>query len=322
MERMTSVIIDTDCGVDDAIALVAALSSVNTEVVAITCVSGNASLKNVVKNVSKVLKVCGREEVPFYAGCETPFARENVFANDYHGRDGLGECPAEFKEGPGPKPGIHAAQALIDISKERVGEIVLVLLGPCTNLAVAHHIDPRVTSFFKEIVCMGGNIEGKGNVTPGAEFNFASDPEAAHVLVQQSKCPVLLVPWETITKNWIPWELYKAITSCKSSKSEFLKSICSFTEKYYTHEQIGHDGYELGDFFAVLAAIQPESVTKRISRRLAVELRGEHTSGQVVQAWYHDMLPNVTKLTGIALEFDKAIVEQTLRSMVGIEGDH
>ena len=78
---MTSLIIDTDCGVDDAVALIAALSDKSAEVVAITCVAGNASLQNVVVNVSKVLKVCGREEIPIYAGCEAPLARENVFAN-------------------------------------------------------------------------------------------------------------------------------------------------------------------------------------------------------------------------------------------------
>ncbi|XP_003742342.2 uncharacterized protein LOC100907984 [Galendromus occidentalis] len=314
---MKNLIIDTDCGVDDAIALIAALSSGNANVVAITCVSGNASLRDVLVNVSKVLKTCGREGVPFYAGCEGPLARENVFANNYHGTDGLGECPSEFEKGPEAQPGIHAAEALIKTSKDRVGEIVLVMLGPCTNLAVAHHIDPRVTTYFKEIICMGGNIEGKGNVTPGAEFNFASDPEAAHVLVQQSKCPVLLVPWETITKNWIPWNLYERMINGTTPKSKFLKAICAFTEKYYRDENVGHDGYELGDFLAVLAAIRPDSVTKKISRRLAVELRGEHTSGQVVQAWYNDMLPAVTKSTAVALEFDPRIVEETLRSMVG-----
>lgn len=313
---LPKLIIDTDCGVDDAIALLAALNPRNADVVAVTCVAGNTSLENVCKNVSKVLAVCGRDDIPFYAGCDRPLARENIFGDHYHGSDGLGDCPEEYKAVNTPVSGVHAAQAMVDITKTRLGQIDLVLLGPCTNLAVAHHMDPQVTSYFRKIYLLGGNIEGRGNVTPGAEFNFACDPEAAHIVIQQSICPVVVVPWEIVTRTWIPWESYKQITSLPFKKSRFLKAICSFTEKYYQAEDVGHKGYELGDFLAVLAVCRPSSVLKKSELRVAVELRGEHTAGQLVQAWYKDMLPNVKKLTTVVTEMDIIIAEQILRDMM------
>ncbi|XP_022669246.1 uncharacterized protein C1683.06c-like [Varroa destructor] len=310
-------IIDTDCGIDDALALMAALSAREVDVVAITCVSGNTTLKNVVSNVSKVLRVCKREEVPFYAGCDAPLSRENIFGSEFHGKDGLGHCPKEFPEGAQAQKGMHASRALVEMAKNRKGELTLVMIGPCTNLAVAYHIDPNVMAYFKKIVVMGGNVQGRGNVIPGAEFNFASDPEAAHILVEHSQCPVVLVPWETVTTNWISWEFYTELIGGSTAKSRFLQAICKYTEQYYQCKYtVGHHGYELGDFLAVLVAIRPDCVTRSLKRRIAVELKGEHTLGQVVQAWTKSMLPKVTKHTEIVLEFDMTIVRENLTAMV------
>lgn len=308
---MLTVIIDTDCGVDDALALTAALSSEAVEVAAITCVAGNTTLDNVTLNVSKVLHVCHRDEVPFYRGCERALCRVTNFPTDYFGEDGLGNCPAEFVTGPEPQKG-HAADAIVEICKKRPGEITLVLIGPGSNLALAQRLDPDVTSYLKQIICIGGNLKGVGNITAGAEFNFAWDPESASIVLQESKCPVVLIPLEAITGNRIPWSLYKEFTSEPSLKSRFLGAICKFTEKYYKE----NEGFMLGDFLAVLAALSPQAVTGKTELRLAVELKGEYTSGQVVQGWDDSILPDVKKVTTVVNEFDPELVKSYVLSMV------
>jgi purine nucleosidase len=260
-------------------------------------------------NVSKVLKVCEREEVPFYRGCETGISRDNNFPKDYFGDDGLGNCPPEFGTGPSPKEG-HAAEALVALAKEHMRQITLVLIGPCSNFAKAQILDPQVGLYFKEIICMGGNLRGVGNITAGSEFNFACDPEAASAVLK-AECPVTLVPWETITENRIPWALYKTLTGRSEIKSRFLKAICAFTERHYK----AGEGFMLGDFLAVLTAIKPQAVDDKKELRLAVELRGEYTYGQLVQGWSDDILPDVQKRTTVVTDFDSDIIESTLLGM-------
>ncbi|RWS18217.1 pyrimidine-specific ribonucleoside hydrolase RihB-like protein, partial [Leptotrombidium deliense] len=119
----------------------------------------------------------------------------------------------------------NAVQTLNDLVRMYPKRITILCLAPLTNLAVAHLIDKQFFEFVKELYILGGNIDALGNVTPAAEFNFCFDPEAAHITLKNSQCPVTIIPWEICFYQSLPWDRYEAMISLKGDKASFFKRI-------------------------------------------------------------------------------------------------
>ena len=189
------VIIDTDPGVDDALALLFALSSPELEVEAITVVAGNVRLQLALENALRMVQISGRTDIPVSAGAREPLERSLVTATS-HGPNGLGgvEFPVPTIK-PADKPATEVIRTIVSSSP---GEVSIISLGPLTNVASVLRNSPEVAKQIKEIVLMGGSLSG-GNMTPAAEFNMYVDPEAASI-VFRSGVPVTMVGLDVTRK--------------------------------------------------------------------------------------------------------------------------
>jgi purine nucleosidase len=183
-------LIDTDTASDDAVALIMALRAPQVEVVAISTVAGNVAVQQAARNALYTAELCG-SNVPVFIGAEKPLARAHVSADWFHGRDGLGDhgYPPPHRS-PEKSP---AVEAIIDAIEAHPG-LVLVTLGPLTNVALALQNSPGIASKVSRCVIMGGAPCCEGNVTPAAEYNIWCDPEAARIVVR-SGLPIELVGW-------------------------------------------------------------------------------------------------------------------------------
>ncbi|MER8608484.1 nucleoside hydrolase, partial [Mesorhizobium sp. M1233] len=171
MPQSRRIIIDTDPGQDDAVAILLALGSAELEIVGITAVAGNVPLKLTEKNARKICELAGRPDVKVYAGAIRPLARELVTAEEVHGKTGL-----NGPQLPEPKMKLqeeYAVDFIVEtLMREESGTITLCALGPLTNIALALIREPKIAPRIKEIVLMGGGFFEGGNVTPTAEFNI------------------------------------------------------------------------------------------------------------------------------------------------------
>lgn len=188
-----SVIIDTDCGVDDALALILALKSPELDVKAITTVAGNVHLDKVIPNVFKVLNALNLQSPPPVAkGEDRPIKKEPIIADSVHGEDGLGDFISIFSGAV--EKNTPAWKVICNLACQYPKQITLITIGPLTNLALAIQNDPDSVLFLKEIVAMGGVFFDIGNVNPDAEFNVAADPDAAHEVVKFCRNSCLKTP--------------------------------------------------------------------------------------------------------------------------------
>src|SRR4051812_13675390 len=186
-------LIDTDTASDDAVALIMALKHPDVLVAAITVVSGNVPLPQAVANALYTVERCGKAQaVPVFPGCERPLLRERFHAEWFHGTDGMGDM--NYPRAQCPPQRAHAVDALIETIRDNPG-IVLVTLGPLTNVALAVSREPGIVKNVSRCVVMGGNPCCEGNVTPAAEYNIWCDPEAARI-VFRSGLPIELVGWQ------------------------------------------------------------------------------------------------------------------------------
>ncbi len=192
---MKKILIDTDCGIDDAVAIMIALASQEVEVAGITTVSGNIDVDRVTDNVLRLLSFFRREEIPIFRGASLPLVEKQHRATGVHGKNGLGdiELPASNKK----EEKMRAPEAIFELAGENPG-LTIVTLGPLTNLAMAVNLYPELNELIGEIIAMGGAIEA-GNVTRFAEFNFFADPEAVQFILSGG-IPLTVVPWDTTLK--------------------------------------------------------------------------------------------------------------------------
>lgn len=188
------IIIDTDPGIDDAVAILLALASIELEVLGLAAVAGNLPLAVTERNARSLVELAGRPDIPVYSGCARPMSRTPVTAEHVHGDAGLGGLvlppPATA---PRPEHGVDFLIATLRAAPP--GSITLCALGPLTNIAVALVMAPEIAAGIAEIVLMGGAAKLPGNVTPAAEFNIHADPHAA-ALVFDSGVPIAMVPLE------------------------------------------------------------------------------------------------------------------------------
>ncbi|MBQ1477095.1 MAG: nucleoside hydrolase [Erysipelotrichaceae bacterium] len=181
---MRKIIIDTDTGSDDAVAIMMCLREPSVEVVALTTVSGNVPLEQATLNCLMSAEIAvGAENVPpVYMGADRPLTRSRVHARNVHGNDGMSDCDLIH---PTVKPveGVHACDAIIDLVKKYPDEIEIAVIGPVTNLALAMMKDPETMKHLKCIWTMGTTGFGRGNTTPVSEFNVYADAEAYQVMM-------------------------------------------------------------------------------------------------------------------------------------------
>ena len=170
-------LLDVDTGIDDALALLYASASPEAELVAVTCIGGNVDARQVAANTLAVLELAGRADVPVYLGSERPVRKPLATSTETHGPRGLGHA-----ELPAPNRGLadgFAPDVIVELARSRPGELLLVTLGPLTNLAIALEREPSLPSLLRGWASMGGAFRGAGNTTPTSEWNIHVDPDAA-----------------------------------------------------------------------------------------------------------------------------------------------
>ncbi|XP_070491737.1 pyrimidine-specific ribonucleoside hydrolase RihA-like [Chironomus tepperi] len=298
------VIVDCDTGNDDAWAIFALLRSEERfkfNVIAITCVHGNCDVHNSVRNTLKVLEVCNRSDIPVFAGARShliydPDKKEEKF----HGDDGFsGVYDSSEKPSYDLVQKKHAVEAIRDYIEENPDEIVIIATAPLTNIALLYKLYPDVIPKIKSLHIMGGNHLGVGNITRHAEFNFYSDPEAAHIVFADTKCPIYVFPWEPCVESSVlmPFE-------------EFRINVLSSNDNIYTKfldpiEKVAYKGWKEWmpcDLFLAVTFIFPEIIKRSEEHHITIELAGTHTRAMMVMDHLKKQKPNATIIKEIDTE--------------------
>jgi purine nucleosidase len=302
-------VIDTDPGVDDALAIMVAFAHPEAQVEAITTVAGNVSLERATANVCTILDVLERD-VPVYAGCSRPLVTERLDASFAHGQDGLGD--SGYPPSGRKVAGEHAVHALIRLVNASPGELTLIALGPLTNLALATRLDPTLPDKIARLVVLGGSIRGMGTIVPAAEFNVYADPEAAAV-VFDAWPGLTLVAWEPIMDHYLTAEQMETLVTIDSPRAEFFRRISGgFIE--IVHQILGRQIMVWCDPLAVAVALEPDIVLKAQKHHVQVELAGYHTRGHTTVDWFNrtGQEPNAN----LALEMDTERFLELLQAAV------
>ncbi len=270
-------LIDTDTASDDAVALIMALRSPTIRVLAITTVAGNVAVQQSTRNALYTAELCSAD-VPVFIGAEKPMNRMHQSAHWFHGRDGLGDhgYPAP-RRAPEKQ---HAAEAMIATIESNPG-LVLVTLGPLTNVALALQRNPAIAGKVGRCVIMGGAPCCEGNVTPAAEYNIWCDPEAARIVLR-SGLPVELVGWHLCRgEAALNPDDIKYVLSIGTPQARFAIECNSRAQEAY-FEQTGEHGISLPDPVAMSVALDPTIVTQQSEHYMDVETSSELTLGTTV----------------------------------------
>jgi purine nucleosidase len=270
-------LIDTDTASDDAVALIMALRSTQIEVVAITAVAGNVNVHQAARNALYTAELCG-SQVPVFVGAEKPLKRAHISADWFHGRDGFGDHDYPLPRRAPEKQ--SAINAIINTIQSHPG-LVLVTLGPLTNVARALQKQPAIAAKVSRCVVMGGNPCCEGNVTPAAEYNIWCDPEAARIVVR-SGLPIELVGWH-LCRGEAVLNLadIQHVQSFNTAVGNFAIECNSRAQQAFL-EQTGEHGISLPDPVAMSVALHPDIVTSQSQHFVDVETASELTRGVTV----------------------------------------
>lgn len=270
-------LIDTDTASDDAVALIMALRSRDIRVPVITTVAGNVNVHQAARNALYTAELCG-SNVPVFVGAEKPLRREHQSADWFHGKDGLGDHGY-----PPPKRALekkHAVDAIISTIEANPG-LVLVTLGPLTNVALALRRNPSIATKVSRCVIMGGAPCCEGNVTPAAEYNIWCDPEAARI-VMRSGVPVELIGWHLCRgEAALNLKDIEHVLSLNTPLARFAIECNSRAQEAY-FEQTGEHAISLPDPVCMSIALDPSIVTNQSDHYVDVETTSELTRGMTV----------------------------------------
>ena len=276
------IIIDTDPGQDDAVAILLALGSSELEILGITAVAGNVPLKLTENNARKICELAGRPDIKVYSGAIRPLVRELVTAEEVHGKTGLDG--SELSEPTMKLQEQHAVGYLVEtLMHEETGTVTLCQLGPLTNIALAMIREPRIAPRIKEIVLMGGGFFEGGNVTPSAEFNIYVDPHAADV-VFRSGVPIVMMPLDVTHKALTTTNRIDAFRKLGTKVGLATAQMLEFFERY-DESKYGTDGSPLHDPCVIAYLIKPELFQGRHCN-VTVETASELTMGMTVVDWW------------------------------------
>lgn len=294
---MRKIIIDTDPGQDDAIAIMLAFASPEIEVLGITTVAGNVPLALTQINARKICELSGRNDVPVFAGAEKPMKRALVTAEYVHGKTGM--------DGPSlPEPSIplqsqHAVDFIIEtIRASDDGDITICALGPLTNIAQAFEQAPDIIPKIKEIIAMGGGLFEGGNTTPVAEFNIYVDPHAAAIVFGCGQ-PITLMPLDVTHQCLTTAKRVAAFREMGTAVGDAAADLLGFFERF-DEQKYGTDGGPLHDPNVIAWMLEPDLYVHRLVN-LEVETKSELTMGMTVADWWGvtDRPKNVTYVRGV-----------------------
>ena len=292
MAETRKIIIDTDPGQDDAVAILLALASPELDVLGITAVAGNVPLELTQTNARKICELAGKPDIRVYAGAIRPLARTLVTAEHVHGRTGL-DGP-DLPEPTMPLQSKYAVDFIVEtVMAESAGAVTLCVLGPLTNIALAMIREPAIVPKIREIVLMGGGYFEQGNVTPSAEFNIYVDPQAAD-LVFRSGVPIVMMPLDVTHKVLTTRARVEAIRALGSKVGIATAQLLDFFERY-DEQKYGTDGGPLHDPCVIAYLLQPELFSGRRCN-VSIETASELTMGATVVDWW-----NITDLPRNAL---------------------
>ena len=282
MPRPRRIIIDTDPGQDDAVAILLALASPELEVLGVTAVAGNVPLPLTELNARKVCELAGRPDIPVFAGADRPLDRPLVTAEYVHGATGLdgADLPAPSM----PLQRAHAVDFILDTLRDAAeGEITLCTLGPLTNIALAIRRAPELLPRIGEIVSMGGGFFEGGNTTPAAEFNILVDPTAAEIVFGCGR-PVTLFPLDVTHQCLTTAARIARIEALGTPVAVAAAALMEYFERF-DEAKYGTDGGPLHDPNVIAWLLAPELYSgRRIN--LAVETGSELTMGMTVADWW------------------------------------
>ncbi|MEM7722253.1 MAG: nucleoside hydrolase [Pseudomonadota bacterium] len=277
------IIIDTDPGQDDAVAILLALASPeDIEVLGVTAVAGNVPLPLTQKNARIVCELAGHTDIPVFAGCDKPLAHSLTTAEHVHGKTGL-DGPV-LPEPTMPLQDTHAVQYLIDtLRTEPPGTVTLCPLGPLTNIATALRDAPDIAPRIQEIVLMGGAYFEVGNITPAAEFNIYVDPEAAEI-VFKSGAPITVIPLDVTHKALATAPRINAFRDMGTEVGRMVAEWTDFFERF-DKEKYGSTGAPLHDPCVIAYLIAPDLFTGR-HINVEIETDSKLTRGMTVADWW------------------------------------
>jgi len=276
------IIIDTDPGQDDAVAILLALASPELDVLGITAVAGNVPLALTARNALIICELAGRPDMGVYAGCAAPLTRKLVTAEYVHGKTGL-DGP-QLPDPVMPLQAGHAVDFIIrTLRAEPAGTVTLCPLGPLTNIATAFVQAPDIVGRVQEVVLMGGAYFEVGNVTPAAEFNIYVDPQAADI-VFRSGAPLVVMPLDVTHKALTTRARVAAFRNMGTEAGRMVAEWTDFFERF-DMQKYGSEGAPLHDPTVIAYLIQPGLFTGR-HINVEIETQSELTMGMTVADWW------------------------------------
>ena len=285
--RARQIIIDTDPGTDDAMAILLALNSPELKVEALTVVPGNVTAAQGLENALKIVSLAGRCDVLVAAGAQHPLNQKLITAEFWHGKNGLAnielpasKCKADARFGP---------DLIIEMVHKYPHEITLIPIGPLTNIALAVSKDPSIASLVKEIVIMGGSISG-GNVNAAAEANIYNDPEAASIVFNAGWPSLTMVGSDIGERTLLTRRQLEQLQAAHGPQSDFVALIAKYLLDL--SDRFGFPGAAMYDPVAVGVAVDPSIATTQ-NMHVDVETRGEFTRGETLANRHNTVERNV-----------------------------
>lgn len=270
------VILDTDPGIDDALAFILLKAMPEISLQAITVTHGNTSVEKCTKNALKLVELLGLQDIPVAMGATEPLVRALSIAEETHGDTGLGHAIL-----PDPKVGViqeNAANLIIDIVNANPGEITILCIGPVTNLALALLKEPTLRKKIKNVVSMAGTIHYPGNATPSSEYNVFCDPESFDILLR-SGIDLTIIPLDVTYQCLFTKAHVARLDSAREDIRTFIDRSTSFYMEFHAEYQ-GIQGCAINDPLAAAILVKPDLVTFR-DYYVDIELHGEFTTAKI-----------------------------------------
>ena len=248
------IIIDTDPGIDDSLAILLALASPEIVLDGISTIHGNASTEQTTRNALAILELAKASQVPVFKGCDLPLVKESLLSPETHGNTGLGyaQLPEPTTK---PKAG-HGSDFIIEQIMSRPGEVTLVAIGPLTNVALAIRKEPRIVQNVKEVFIMGGAIQHTGNTTALAEYNTFVDPHAAHI-VFHSGMPMTLTPLDVTYQCIFTPDDLKRLLKIDSPVTKYIADSTRYYMEFHDEYQ-SIEGCVINDPMTLALTFMPE----------------------------------------------------------------